>query len=78
LPLGPEQVYVLWLHTEDGGAIRVGTFLPDAEGEAALFARLPRDAARVVRTTVTVEAVGAGEQPSGAIQLAGAVIDPRP
>jgi hypothetical protein len=76
LPLGPEQVYVLWLHTEDGGAIRVGTFLPDAEGEAALFARLPRDVGRVVRTTVTAEASGAGEQPSGTIQLAAAVSMP--
>jgi hypothetical protein len=78
LPLGPGQSYVLWLHTQDGGAIRVGAFQPDGEGEAALFARLPRDVGRVVRTTVTVEVADASEQPSGVVQLAAAVVDPRP
>ena len=76
-PPAAERVYVLWLYTEDGGTIRVGTFLPDREGAADLFARLPRNVGRVVRTSVTEEAIGAGEQPSGAIQLAAAVVDPR-
>ena len=76
-PPAAERVYVLWLYTEDGGTIRVGTFLPDREGVANLFARLPRSVGRVVRTTVTEEAIGAVELPSGAIQLAAAVVDPR-
>jgi hypothetical protein len=76
-PPAAERVYVLWIHTEDGATIRVGTFLPDPDGEADLFARLPRDVGRVVRTSVTEEAIGAVEKPSGAIQLAAAVVDPR-
>jgi anti-sigma-K factor RskA len=77
LPLAPGRVYAQWLHTHDGGTIRVGTFRPDSRAEANVFARLPRDVGRVVRTTVTEEAIDAGEQPSGAIQLAAAVVDPR-
>jgi anti-sigma factor RsiW len=76
-PPAPERVYALWLHTEDGGAIRVGTFVPGRDGEASLFARLPRDVARVVRTSVTEEARDPGDAPSGPVQLAAAVADPR-
>jgi hypothetical protein len=78
VPPGPERVYALWLHTEDGGTIRVGTFRPGPGGEGTLFARLPRDVGRVVRTTLTEEASSVGDEPSGEIQLAAAVVDPRP
>lgn len=76
-PPAPGRVYALWIHTEDGGTTRVGTFAPDARGEGALFARLPRDAGRVVRASVTEEASDAGEAPSGALHLAAGVEDPR-
>ena len=77
-PLVSEHVYALWLDTEAGETIRVGSFVPGPRGEGTLLARLPRDTARVVRASVTEEASRDGDRPSGALQLAAAVVDPRP
>ncbi|HEX2484490.1 MAG TPA: anti-sigma factor [Myxococcota bacterium] len=77
-PPAPEHVYALWIDTQDGGTVRVGDFVPGPGGEGTLFARLPRDTGRVVRASVTEEARNAGERPSGALQLAAPVVDPRP
>jgi hypothetical protein len=77
VPTGPERVYALWLHTADGGTIHVGSFRPGSRGEGSLFARLPRDVGRVVRASVTEESSDVGDGPSGPVQLAAAVVDPR-
>ena len=65
---------VLWVTDESGRVIRAGRVEPAGGGEAGVFVALPRDSGRMVRATVTEEAVteeadAASDRPSGVVQL---------
>jgi len=66
----PDHFFALWLYNARGDVVGAGTFTPNARGEAALFAKLPRDTGRVVRSLVTEEPLELGEHPTGAVILA--------
>jgi hypothetical protein len=51
----PHGVYALWLFTDDGDVISVGTFAADAKGAATLVAPVPHDIGHVVKAGVSVE-----------------------
>jgi anti-sigma-K factor RskA len=70
-PLPPEQRYVLWMLAPDGRVHAAGSFAPDANGEATVYTRLPKDFRPVARTLVSTEPDPPGEQPAGTIVLAG-------
>jgi hypothetical protein len=69
---GPNGVYALWLFTEDGDVIGVGTFGTDARGEATLIAPVPHDVGHVVRAGVSIEPDDRlGSRPRGEVVLQG-------
>jgi anti-sigma-K factor RskA len=70
-PLPPEHKYVLWMLAPDDRVHAAAVLEPDANGEATVYTRLPKDFRPVLRTLVTVEADPAGERPAGTIVLAG-------
>ncbi len=74
-PLPPDQKYVLWMLAPDDRVHAAGVLEPDANGEATVYTRLPKDFRPVLRTLVTAEADPPAERPAGTIVLAG---DARP
>ncbi|MEM8739126.1 MAG: anti-sigma factor [Planctomycetota bacterium] len=65
------QTYQLWVVTEDGRTVSVGTFVPDAQGNVAARFELPRDPGPVQLAAVTNEPEGGSPQPTGQFQLLG-------
>jgi len=69
---GPNGVYALWLFTDEGDVIGVGTFGTDARGHATLVAPVPHDVGRVVRAGVSIEPDDRlGPGPRGEVVLLG-------
>lgn len=69
---GPNGVYALWLFTDDGEVIGVGTFGTDAKGQATLIAPVPHDVGHVVRAGVSIEPDDRlGPRPRGEVVLVG-------
>ena len=73
-PAGPGKTYQLWFITPDQEKISAGTFQIDLSGEATLEVSVPAGL-EVAVAAVTDEPEGGSPQPTGTIQLAGA-IDP--
>ncbi len=63
--------YVLWVFGEEDRRFAVGELQPDFSGEATLFAELPRDFGRILRSVVTQQPASEGspEAPDGPIAL---------
>jgi anti-sigma-K factor RskA len=72
-PLPPDKTYELWLINDQKRAIPSGTFNVNREGEASLERMVPSDAGRIALLAVTAEPAGGVPQPTGAIQLKGAI-----
>ena len=70
-PLPADRRYVLWMVAPDGRVHAAGSFDADAQGEATVYTRLPKEFRPVVRTLVTAEAGSYGERPTGPVLLAG-------
>jgi len=69
----PQRIYAMWLFTEDGGVVGVGTFHANARGEAIFLAPVPHDVGHVVRAGVSLEPdedIGMG--PRGEVVMTGA------
>lgn len=68
----PKQVLAMWLFTEDGSVIGVGTFHPDADGEAVFLAPVPHDVGHVIRAGVSLEPdEDIGTRPRGEVVMLG-------
>ncbi len=68
----PKQTYAMWLFTEDGVVIGVGTFHPDTNGEAIFLAPVPHDIGHVVRAGVSLEPdEDLGTRPRGDVVMLG-------
>jgi anti-sigma-K factor RskA len=72
-PLPAGKTYELWLINDQKKAIPSGTFDVNREGEASLERTVPPDAGRIALVAVTDEPVGGVPQPTGTIQLKGAI-----
>ena len=69
----PKQIYAMWLFTEDGDVIGVGTFHPDADGQAIFLAPVPHDVGHVIRAGVSLEPdEDLGTKPRGEVVMSGA------
>jgi hypothetical protein len=67
----PGAIYALWLFTEDGNVVPVGTFEADAKGKATFLAPVPHDVGHVVRAGVSLEPdLDLGPKPRGEVVLA--------
>jgi anti-sigma-K factor RskA len=67
----PQKTYAIWLFTEDG-VVGVGTFHPDATGEATFLGPVPHDVGHVLRAGVSIEPdEDLGPQPRGDIVMLG-------
>jgi anti-sigma-K factor RskA len=72
LTVDASHVYALWLFTERGEVVSVGTFSAGPDGEATLIAPVPHDLGRVVRAGVSVEPdADLGPEPRGPVVLMG-------
>ena len=68
----PRSTYAVWLFTEDGGVIGVGTFHPDTHGEATFLAPVPHDVGHVIRAGISLEPdEDLGTRPRGEVVLLG-------
>jgi anti-sigma-K factor RskA len=68
----PKSTYAVWLFTEDGAVIGVGTFHPDAHGEATFLAPVPHDVGHVLRAGISREPDGdIGTKPRGEVVMLG-------
>ena len=68
----PKSTYAVWLFTEDGTVIGVGTFHPDRHGEATFLAPVPHDVGHVVRAGVSREPdEDLGTKPRGEVVMLG-------
>jgi anti-sigma-K factor RskA len=72
-PPGPGRTYELWLIDDRNRKIPAGTFDVDARGEGELHVSLKVDAGTIVAAAVTDEPAGGVAQPTGSIQLVGAI-----
>jgi anti-sigma-K factor RskA len=71
----PKLVYAMWLFTEDGNVIGVGTFHPDSNGEAVFLAPVPHDVGHVIRAGVSLEPdADLGTRPRGEVVMLGQAI----
>ena len=70
-PAAPGETYQLWLVTDDGRKVSVGTFNVAANGQATLTTTLDADPGTAVVTAVTNEPVGGSDQPTGQFQMLG-------
>jgi hypothetical protein len=62
----------MWLFTEDGNVIGVGTFHPDADGHAIFLAPVPHDLGHIVRAGVSLEPdEDLGTKPRGEVVMSG-------
>jgi anti-sigma-K factor RskA len=53
--VGPSRVYVLWLKTDDGDLVSLGSFDADTSGNASFHTYADRELSRARRLMVTVE-----------------------
>jgi anti-sigma-K factor RskA len=68
----PARVYALWLATDTGELLGVGTFEPDASGEATFLGPVPHDIGHVVRISVSLEPdADLGPKPRGEVVMTG-------
>lgn len=68
----PNRTYAMWLFTEDGSVIAVGSFHSDARGEATFLAPVPHDVGHVVRAGVSLEPdEDLGSKPRGEVVMVG-------
>lgn len=74
-PAGPAKVYQLWFITKNDEKISAGTFEVDPTGEAELQMAVPPGIGAIAAAAVTDEPRGGSPQPTGSIQLVGAVVD---
>lgn len=72
-PLAKDKTYELWLINDQKKAIPFGTFDVNSLGEASVQRNLPADAGRIAVVAVTDEPTGGVPQPTGSIQLKGAI-----
>jgi anti-sigma-K factor RskA len=72
-PPGAGKTYELWLINDRNEKIPAGTFGVDARGEGELHVSLPATAGTIVAAAVTDEPEGGVPQPTGSIQLVGAI-----
>ena len=63
------RVYALWLETESGERLLVGSFEPGADGSAILWAKLSSETGRAKGAAVTLEPADVAVLPTGAVQL---------
>jgi hypothetical protein len=62
----------MWLFTDDGDVVPVGTFHTDAHGEATFLAPVPHDVGHVIRAGVSVEPdEDLGSKPRGEVVMVG-------
>ena len=67
-----DRIYAMWLFTEDGDVISVGTFHSDTHGEATFLAPVPHDVGHVVRAGVSLEPdEDLGPKPRGEVVMLG-------
>jgi anti-sigma-K factor RskA len=72
LEVDASHVYALWLFTERGEVVSVGTFSARSDGQATLIAPVPHDLGRVLRAGVSVEPdADLGPEPRGPVVLMG-------
>ena len=57
--------YALWVEDEGGRVDLIGTFVPDADGRASYFGRLPGDEGRLGDSFVTLEHAPVAASPQG-------------
>jgi len=68
----PKHTYAVWLFTDDGSVIGVGTFHPDTQGEATFLAPVPHDVGHVVRAGISLEPdEDLGTKPRGEVVMLG-------
>lgn len=68
----PKQIYAMWLFTDDGNVVGVGTFHPDTDGEAVFLAPVPHDVGHVIRAGVSLEPdEDLGTRPRGEVIMLG-------
>lgn len=72
-PAGEGRTYELWFITAADEKIPAGTFDVDAEGRATLYVEVPKGIGTIAVAAVTDEPAGGVPQPTGSVQLAGAV-----
>ena len=71
LPVG--KTYELWFITPDQRKVPAGTFDVNRDGHATLVVSVPANLGGVALAAVTDEPAGGVDQPTGAVQLVGAV-----
>ena len=68
----PNRTYAMWLFTEDGSVIAVGSFHSDARGEVTFLSPVPHDVGHVVRAGVSLEPdEDLGSKPRGEVVMVG-------
>jgi hypothetical protein len=68
----PNRTYAMWLFTEDGSVIAVGSFHADARGEVTFLSPVPHDVGHVVRAGVSLEPdEDLGSKPRGEVVMVG-------
>ena len=72
-PAGQAKTYQLWFITTDDQKISAGTFDADAAGQAEFQLLVPPGIGSIAAAAVTDEPAGGSPQPTGSIQLVGAV-----
>jgi anti-sigma-K factor RskA len=72
-PAGPGKTYELWFITASKKKIRAGVFDADQTGGAHLVVPIPAGIGPIALAAVTDEPAGGVDQPTGQIQLAGAL-----
>ena len=72
-PPAPGKTYELWFITKDQKKIKAGLFDTDSTGSGSLVVALPQYLGQVVTAAVTDEPTGGSAQPTGQMQLVGAI-----
>jgi anti-sigma-K factor RskA len=72
-PPAPGKTFELWFITPDQKKIPAGTFDVDPKGNGTHFVKVPADIGPIALAAVTDEPIGGVQQPTGSIQLAGAI-----
>lgn len=68
----PNRTYAMWLFTEDGSVVAVGTFHSDTHGAVTFLAPVPHDVGHVVRAGVSLEPdEDLGSKPRGEVVMVG-------
>ena len=72
-PAAAGRTYQLWFITPTQEKVSAGTFDVDAQGEASVEVAIPAGLEAIAVAAVTDEPAGGSPQPTGQIQLAGAI-----